>query len=79
MSELDYLQQIGALIAAAQGKKTVHDYTYDTWEVNDAQLKWFRRVKTEKGNARSSNRCLQNFASANVPIDRLQNDIQDEQ
>ena len=78
-SAFDYLQQIGALIAAAQDIKNAHDYTYDAREVNEPKLKWIRHVKTEKRNGRSSNRSLQDFANATVPIDRRQSNIQDVQ
>ncbi|OLQ06348.1 hypothetical protein AK812_SmicGene10377 [Symbiodinium microadriaticum] len=64
---------------AAWGVKAAHDFTYDAWEVNEPKLKWIRHIKTEKGNARSSNRSLQDSANANVPIDRRQSDIQDVQ
>ena len=48
-------------------------------EVNEPQLKLIRRVITDKGNARSTNRSFQNFANANVPTDRRQSDIQNVQ
>ena len=37
-SAFDDLQQIGALIAAAQDIKNAKDYTYDAWEVNEPKL-----------------------------------------
>ena len=37
-SSFDYLQQIGAFIAAAQGIRKDHVYTYDAWEVSEPRL-----------------------------------------
>ena len=78
-SSVGHLQQIGALIVAAQGIQNSHGYTYDAWEVNESQLKLIRHghVQTEKGNARSSNRSLHDFASTNFPIDLRKRDMQD--
>ena len=42
---IDHLCQIGALIAAAQGVKSSEGSRWDTWEVNETELKLIRHVK----------------------------------
>ena len=42
---IDHLFQIGALIAAAQEAKSKEGYRWDTWEVNESNLKLIRHVR----------------------------------
>ena len=42
---IDHVFQIGALIAAAQGRKTKEGYKWDMWEMNEPELKLIRHFR----------------------------------
>ena len=70
-SSVDYLQQIGALIDAAQGIKNAYGCTYDAWEVDESQLKLIRHVQSSRQSKETLDPRIEASRTLPAPVSRL--------